>query len=235
MKKRIMVQQGESDAQTLDTAPARGGAPQAREIAGLVRAPYSPLLVVLSGPSGVGKTTLTRAMLQQGWSGHVMVTVTTRRPRPGEIDGIHYHFKAPPEFHRMNERGELLECAQVHGNWYGVPAGPVREELAAGHDVILTIDPQGAQTIRTRTSGALFIFLAPENLHQLVERVNARGQDSPEQRTLRLINAEREMAELPKYDYLIINRQDHLADAVEQLKAILLAEHSRVHPRRPIV
>jgi guanylate kinase len=198
-----------------------------------IQPPHAPLLVVLSGPSGVGKTTLTKALVEQGWPGHVLVTVTTRRPRTGEIDGVHYHFRTPQQFQQLIDRNELLEYAQVHGNWYGVPAEPVRQQLAAGRDVILTIDPQGAQTIRTRTRGAVFVFLAPESLHELVERVDARGQDSPEQRTLRLLNAEREMAELPKYDYLIINRQDRLAEAVEQLTAILLAEHSRVRPNRP--
>jgi guanylate kinase len=198
----------------------------------IVKPPFASLLVVLSGPSGVGKTTLTKALVEQGWQGHVLVTVTTRRPRPGEIDGVHYHFRTPQQFQQMIEQNELLEYAQVHGNWYGVPAAPVRQQLAAGTDVILTIDPQGAQTIRTRTRGAVFIFLAPENLHELVERVNARGQDSPEQRTLRLLNAEREMAELPKYEYLIINRQGRLTEAIEQLRAILFAEHSRVHPRQ---
>jgi guanylate kinase len=198
-----------------------------------IQPPHEPLLVVLSGPSGVGKTTITKALLEQGWPGHVLVTATTRRPREGEIDGVHYHFRTPQQFQQLIDRNDLLEYAQVHGNWYGVPAEPVRQQLAAGRDVVLTIDPQGAQTIRTRTRGAVFIFLAPESLHELVERVDARGQDSPEQRTLRLLNAEREMAELPKYDYLIINRQDRLGEAVEQLKAVLLAEHSRVRPTRP--
>lgn len=197
--------------------------------------PRAPLLIVLSGPSGVGKTTVTRALVEQGWPVHVLVTVTTRRPRPGEVPGVHYHFTSPQEFHRMIERGELLEYAEVHGNWYGVPVQPVRDQLAAGQDVILTIDPQGAQTIRQKTSGALYIFMAPEHLHELVERVNARGQDSPEQRTLRLLNAEREMSEMSKYDYLIINRQDHLDETVDRVKAILLAEHSRVHPRQVVV
>ncbi len=192
----------------------------------------TPLLIVLSGPSGVGKTTLTKALAEQGWPGHIVVTVTTRRPREGEIDGVHYHFKTPQEFKEKVERGELLEHAEVHGNWYGVPATPVRESLAKGQDVILTIDPQGAQNIRERTRGAVFIFLAPESLDELVARVNARGTDTPEQRTLRLLNAEREMAELPKYDYLIVNRQGRVAESVEQLKAILLAEHCRVEQRR---
>jgi guanylate kinase len=192
-----------------------------------------PLLVVLSGPSGVGKTTITKALVAQGWTGHVVVTATTRRPRPGEVDGVHYHFRTTQQFQQMQERGELLEHAEVHGNWYGVPAAPVREQLAAGVDVILTIDPQGAQTVRRRTKGALFVFLAPESIDELVQRVHQRGQDSPEQRALRLLNAEREMAELPAYDYLIINQQDRLQDAMEQLKAILTAEHCRIEPRCP--
>lgn len=196
---------------------------------------WYPLLLVLSGPSGVGKTTVTKALVDQGWPGHVVVTATTRRPRAGEIDGIHYHFRTPEQFQRMLEEGELLEHAEVHGNWYGVPATPVREKLVAGRDVILTIDPQGAQTIRDRVRGAVFVFLAPESLDELVERVEARGTETPEQKTLRLLNAEREMAELPKYDYLIINRHDRQAEAVEHLRAIMRAEHCRVAPRRPQV
>src|SRR5436305_10523559 len=124
-----------------------------------IQAPYAPMLLVLSGPSGVGKTTLTNRLKEQGWPGLVVVTVTTRRPRPGEQDGVHYHFRTPQQFREMIERGELLEHAEVHGNWYGVPAIPVRERLAAGEDVILTIDPQGAKTIRAKTKGAVFVFL----------------------------------------------------------------------------
>ncbi len=197
--------------------------------------PETPVLLVLSGPSGVGKTTLTKALVEQGWPGHVVVTVTTRRPRPGEIDGVHYHFRSQQQFREMIERNELLEHAEVHGNWYGVPATTVRESLRAGIDSILTIDPQGAKSIRERTRGAVFVFLAPESIDELVERVNARGTDSPEQRTLRLLNAEREMAEMPKYDYLIVNRQGRVDEAVEKLKAILLAERIRVHRRVPEV
>lgn len=200
-----------------------------------IRGPRSPLLVVLSGPSGVGKTTVTKALVEQGWGGHIVVTATTRRPREGEIDGVHYLFKTTQQFRELLARGELLEHAEVHGNLYGVPATPVREQLAAGRDVILTIDPQGAKTVRSRTSGAVFVFLAPESLDELVERMNRRGQDTPEQRALRLVNAERELAELPMYDYLIINRQGRLSETVEQLKAIMLAEHCRVARRAPVV
>lgn len=200
-----------------------------------IRVKRCPLLIVLSGPSGVGKTTITKALMEQRWPVHVVVTTTTRRPRTGEVNGVHYHFRSIQEFRDMVERGELLEHAEVHGNWYGTPAASVRERLMAGEDVILTIDPQGAQSIRSRTHGALFVFLAPESLDDLVGRLQDRNQDTPEQRALRLLNAEREMAELPKYDYVIINRQGHLPDAVEQLKSIINAEHSRVEPRCPEV
>ncbi len=194
-----------------------------------------PLLLVLSGPSGVGKTTITKALVEHGWGGYILVTVTTRRPRLGEIDGVHYHFRSIQQFRQMVEQGELLEHAEVHGNWYGTPAGPVRQQLAASVDVIMTIDPQGAQKIRERTHGAVFVFLAPESLDDLVERLHTRGQDTPEQRALRLLNAEREMAEMPKYDYVIINRPGRVAEAVDQLRAIMVAEHSRVNPRCPEV
>lgn len=196
-------------------------------------APPSTLLIVLSGPSGVGKTTLTRRLVARGWSGHVMVTVTTRRPRPGEIDGIHYHFRTAEQFQEMVQRNELLEHAEVHGNWYGVPSTMVRDRLNVGQDVILTIDPQGAQTVRAKVEDAIFVFLAPESLDVLTHRVDNRGHDSPEQRALRMLNAEREMAELPKYDYVIVNRDERLDEAASQLEAILWAEHSRVFPRKP--
>jgi guanylate kinase len=194
-----------------------------------------PLLMVLSGPSGVGKTTLAQALVQGGWQGHIVVTATTRRPRPGEVNGVHYHFRTPQEFQLMIEQNALLEHAEVHGNWYGVPAAPVRSQLAANVDVLLTIDPQGARTIRARTEGAVSVFLVPESLDELVERMNRRAYDTAEQRALRLLNAEREMAELPKYDYVIVNRQGHLDEAVAQIRAIITAEHCRVHPRCPEV
>lgn len=194
-----------------------------------------PLLLVLSGPSGVGKTTITKALVEHGWGGYILVTVTTRRPRAGELEGVHYHFRTIQRFQQMVEQGELLEHAEVHGNWYGTPATPVRQQLAAGVDVIMTIDPQGAQKIRERTRGAVFVFLAPQSLDDLTERLNIRGQDTPEQRALRLLNAEREMAEMPKYDYVIVNRPGRLSEAVEQLRAIMLAEHLRVNQRCPEV
>lgn len=207
----------------------------AAELTSAVQIKRGPLLLVLSGPSGVGKTTVTNALVEQGWLGHIVVTATTRRPRAGEIDGVHYHFRTPQQFQQMLEENELLEHAEVHGNMYGVPAGDVRDHLNTGMDVILTIDPQGAQTVRRRVRGAIFVFLAPETIDELVERVNQRGQDSPEQRALRLLNAERELAQATSYDYLIVNREGKLSETVEQLKAIMLAEHLRVEPHIPVL
>lgn len=211
------------------------GHPEGATTSPAVHIETTPLLIVFSGPSGVGKTTVTNQLIKQGWPVHVVVTVTTRRPRPNEVEGVHYHFKTAQAFKDLVEHNELLEHAEVHGNWYGVPATPVREQLNANRDVILTIDPQGAQSIRERTKNAVFIFLAPETLEELVERVNHRGTDSPEQRTLRLLNAERELAELSKYDYVIVNRRGRLQETVETLKAIIRAEHSRVNRHRPEV
>jgi len=116
-----------------------------------------PLLIVLSGPSGVGKTTITGSLVDQGWQGHVVVTATTRKPRAGELDGIHYHFRTMQQFQHMVETNDLLEHAEVHGNWYGVPATPVREQLAAGRDVILTIDPQGHKRSESAFGGSVCV------------------------------------------------------------------------------
>jgi guanylate kinase len=151
------------------------------------------------------------------------------------VDGVHYHFRSAVDFDKMVRDGELLEHAEVHGNWYGVPASPVRAQLAAGVDVILTIDPQGAQSVGERTKGAVSVFLVPESVNELVERMNQRTFDTAEQRALRLLNAEREMAEMAKYDYVIVNHPGQLDSAVAQLEAIMAAEHCRVAPHCPEV
>src|SRR5260370_37842537 len=156
-----------------------------------VQVKLCPLLLVLSGPSGVGKTTVTKALQNQGWSGHVLITATTRRPRESEIPGVDYHFLTVEEFHRMAEAGAFLEYAEVHGNRYGTPAAPVREKLAAGVEVIIKIDPQGAKAIRARARDAGFVFLAPEALDELVAPVNLRGPGSPGESAIRPLHDER--------------------------------------------
>src|SRR5258708_39373686 len=144
-----------------------------------VQVKLCPLLLVLSGPSGVGKTTVTKALHNQGWSGHVLTTATTRRPRESEIPGVDYHFLTVEEFHRMVEAGAFLEYAEVHGNRYGTPAAPVHEKLAAGADVIHKIGPQGAHGGRAPRRDARFGLLGPEALAQPTCRANPPAPGSP--------------------------------------------------------
>lgn len=189
------------------------------------------LLFVLSAPSGTGKDTVIRRLREQGVPIHVSVSVTTRAPRPNEIDGVHYHFISREEYDDLLAQDELLEHAEVHGNWYGVPRKPAREWLATGEDVLLKIDVQGASTVRKKVPNAIFIFLAPESIDDLNRRLIARHSETPAERARRLADASKELKQQVWYDYLVINRHGRLDEAVEQVKAIITAEHCRVQKR----
>ena len=189
------------------------------------------LLFVLSAPSGTGKDTVIRRLRAQGLPIRVAVTVTTRAPRPGEIDGVHYYFVSQNEYQRMLAEDELLEHAEVHGNWYGVPRRPVREWLAAGEDVLLKIDVQGAATVRQKVPQAIFLFLAPQSISELNRRLSARHSETEAERARRLADASYELTQQTWYDYRVVNRQNHLDEAVEKVKAIITAEHCRVQLR----
>ena len=186
------------------------------------------LLFVLSAPSATGKDTVIRRLREQGVPIHVSVSVTTRAPRPSEIDGVHYHFISREEYDDLLAQDELLEHAEVHGNWYGVPRKPAREWLAIGEDVLLKIDVQGASTVRKKVPNAIFIFLAPESIDDLNRRLIARHSETPAERARRLADASKELEQQVWYDYLVINRHGRLDEAVEQVKAIITAEHCRV-------
>jgi guanylate kinase len=190
------------------------------------------LLFVLSAPSGAGKDTVIQALLAQGADFFVVPSVTTRAPRPGESEGHPYYFVDPESFDRMVANNELLEYANVHGNWYGQPRQPIREKLRAGRDVLLKIDVQGATTIRRLLPQAIFIFLHPGSSEDLVQRLATRSTETAEEIRLRLDNAKTELAEQHWYDYLVFNRHGHLQEAVEDLRAIIRAEHCRVTPRQ---
>ncbi|MHB9092382.1 MAG: guanylate kinase, partial [Chloroflexota bacterium] len=189
------------------------------------------LLFVLSGPSGVGKDTVLESLKQRGLPIHFTVTVTTRATRPGEIHGINYFFASAEEFSGMRDGGQLLEWALVHGNHYGTPRQQVREALAGGRDVFLKIDVQGAAQVRRAVPEAVLIFLAPPNVEQLVDRLITRGTESEGERSLRLHDAQRELAEVVNYDYVVVNHNDRVEDTVDQIIAIVVAEHCRVKPR----
>jgi guanylate kinase len=194
-------------------------------------APSAGLLFILSAPSGTGKDTVINALKEQGMDFYVVPSVTTRPPRPGESEGNPYHFVNEEKFKQMVEADELLEYANVHGNWYGQPRKEIRDNLRAGRDVLLKIDVQGAATIRHKVPQAIFIFLVPSSLEELTQRLAQRQTETDEERQRRMADAREELTQKYWYDYAVLNRQGHLQEAVDQLRAIMLAEHARTNPR----
>ncbi|MBI4220108.1 MAG: guanylate kinase [Chloroflexi bacterium] len=192
-----------------------------------------PLLVVVSGPSGVGKDTLLErlATRNHGMRFHFVVTATTRPPRPGELEGINHHFVDRREFERMIAAGELLEWAEVYGNYYGVPRRQVREALAAGKHVLCRVDVQGARRLRAVAPEGVFVFVLPPSLDVLEMRLKARGKDSPASIQTRLAAATGEIEESRVFDYRIVNHEGVLDGAVDELVGIIQKEASRVPPR----
>lgn len=193
--------------------------------------PAQGLLFVLSAPSGTGKDTVIKALKERGMDFHVVASVTTRAPRPSESEGNPYYFISKEAFEQMLARNELLEHANVHGNWYGQPFQQITDNLQAGRDVLLKIDVQGAATVRKRVPEAIFIFLVPGSVEELIERLSHRQTETEDERERRLKDAEKELVQREHYDYIIENRQGQLHVAVDHLRAILLAEHCRTHPR----
>ena len=194
--------------------------------------PSKPLLIVLSGPSGAGKDALLVRMKQLGYPLKYVTTVTTRARRATERDNEDYHFISTGRFQEMMENKELLEWANVYGNWYGVPKQPVKEALEKGQDTIVKVDIQGAATIKKITPQAVLIFLMPPSLEELVMRLNQRHTESPFDLALRLKTAEEEIKQLPLFDYVITSQQDELDLAASDIKAIITAEKHRVSPRQ---
>ena len=189
-----------------------------------------PLLIVVSGPSGVGKDTVLQRMRTRGLAIHFVVTATTRPRRPGETHGKDYLFVSQDRFREMIERGELLEHALVYNDYKGIPRQQVRQALDSGKDAVLRIDVQGAETIRRLCPGALLIFLAPETEEELVERLMRRSTESPDRLELRIHTAREEMKRVDLFDYVVINRDGQLEATVDTLLAIIVAEHHRTHP-----
>jgi guanylate kinase len=193
--------------------------------------PVPPLLVVLSGPSGVGKDAALAGLkeLQRPW--YFVVTATTRPRRPGERYGVDYIFLDSDTFLEMKERSEFLECAEVYGRWYGVPRSQVRYGLESGKDVILKVDVQGAETVRRLAPDAVFIFMAPGSFEELQRRLAQRMTESPRELELRLAVAREELARINEFDYRVANCDDCLEQAVADIDAIIAAEKCRVVPR----
>ena len=186
--------------------------------------PHSPLLVVLSGPSGVGKDAVLTRMRELGQPYHFTVTATTREMRAGEVDGVDYIFVARSEFRRMIDAGELLEHAEVYGNLNGVPLDQVADAMSSGRDVMVKVDVQGAATIRRLAPDALLIFLTAPSIDELEERLRRRMTESPDALAVRLATARAEIAEAPRFDYIVVNRNDRIDDAVRDIESVVERE-----------
>lgn len=194
--------------------------------------PPPPLLVVLSGPSGVGKDSVLGRMRELGVPFHFVVTATSRPMRPGEQDGLDYHFVGREGFERLIQNDELLEWAEVYGQYKGVPKFEIRQALSSGKDVVLRIDVQGAATIRRLAPSALLIFIAPGHPNELRDRLAARHTETPDEIERRLGVMRAEMEAIAGFDYVVLNRAELLDEAVDQIRAIVQAEKHRVWPRR---
>ncbi len=195
------------------------------------QSPTRVLLIVISGPSGAGKDAVLASMKQQGYPASYITTVTTRSPRAGEKDTVDYHFVSTEQFQAMMDNKELLEWAEVYGNWYGVPQQPVKQALGRGRDVIMRVDIQGAATIKNIMSQAVFIFLMPPSIEELILRLKQRHTESAFDLDRRIKTAEEEIKQLPLFDYLVLNRRDEIDLAVSQIKAIITAEKCRIASR----
>lgn len=187
-----------------------------------------PMLVVISGPSGVGKDATINRMKQINHPFYFVVTATTRPKRPNETDGVDYHFVSVGDFAEMIETGELLEYAVVYGDYKGIPKKHVREALASGLDVIMRIDVQGAATIRKLVPNAITIFLIAENEDELVRRLHDRKTEDADKLKMRIATARQELKRIVDFDYVVVNRVHELDDTVDKVLSIISAEKSRV-------
>ena len=191
-----------------------------------------PLLVVVSGPSGVGKDAVFQYMMELDRPWHFVVTATTRPRRRSERNGIDYLFLDTEEFEHMREGEQFLECAKVYGNWYGVPKQQVRDALAKGKDVFVKLDIQGAATVRTVVKDALMVFLAPPSIDELERRLRFRKSESLESLRLRTEAARGEMDAMDEFEYRVVNHNQRLDLAAFCIDAIVTAEKCRIPPRR---
>jgi guanylate kinase len=190
------------------------------------------LLVVISGPSGVGKDSVVQRMKERGFPVHFVVTATDRPPRPTEVHGRDYYFYTTAEFEQLIARGELLEHACVYGQYKGIPRAHVRDALDSGQDVVMRVDVQGAETVKRLIPEAVTIVLPCESEEELIARLRERRTESEEALQHRLETARQEMAQIPDFDYVVVNRRNALDNAVDDVMAIICAEHCRSVPRR---
>ncbi len=191
-----------------------------------------PLLIVISGPSGVGKDSVIKEMKERDLPFHFVVTATTRPRRQAEIQGEDYFFVSSENFTQMIENDELLEYALVYGDYKGIPKEQVRQALASEKNVIMRIDVQGAATIRQISPQALLIFLTTQNEEEMIERLKQRKTETTDGLNKRIETAREELKRVHEFDYVVINRDCHLDEAVDTILAIIHAEHHRANPKK---
>ena len=191
-----------------------------------------PLLIVISGPSGVGKDTVVQRMQERGMPFHFVVTANTRPKRENEVHGKDYFFVTKEEFARMIEQNELIEYAVVYGDYKGIPKQQVREALASGKDVVMRLDVQGAETVRRLCPDALLIFLTTPSEQEMIDRLLERKTETSEDLELRIATARQELGRVHGFDYAVVNQRNELDEAVDVILAIIKAEHHRVKPRK---
>jgi guanylate kinase len=191
----------------------------------------NPLLVVISGPSGVGKDAVVKRMKELNYPFSFVVTTTSRPPRQGEKHGVDYFFISQEQFEELIRKSELIEHALVYGKYYGVPKEQVRRALASGQDVIMRVDVQGAATVRRLIPDAVLIFLLAGSEEELLDRLRERGTETAENLQRRIDTLREEMKRIPEFDYVVVNRTGQLDRAVEQIAAIIAAEKCRVKQR----
>jgi guanylate kinase len=191
-----------------------------------------PLLLIISGPSGVGKDSVLRTMKARGLPFYFVVTTTTRPPRSDEVNGRDYFFVSKEEFARMIEQDELIEYAIVYNDYKGIPKQQVRDALVSGQDVLMRLDVQGAATVRKLAPEAVLIFLTTQSEEELVNRLKGRKTEKPGELSLRIATARQELKRVAEFDYVIVNSDGCLEHTVETVEAIIRAEHQRVNPRK---
>lgn len=195
-------------------------------------APPPNLLLVISGSSGAGKDAVIDRMKELHVPVAHVVTATTRQQRPGELDGVHYHFLSVERFNEMVEHGEMLEWAKVYHNFYGVPRFAVMDALKSGKDVVVKVDVQGAATIRRTVPGAVLLFIRPPSMEELERRLRNRKSESSAEISVRLGKAVDEYGQLPIFDYVLTNHEGRIDEVVGEVRSIIVAEKHRVNPRR---
>jgi guanylate kinase len=191
-----------------------------------------PLLIVISGPSGVGKDTVVNGMKARNTPFHFIVTANTRPKRPDEVDGVDYIFVSKTRFAEMIENDELIEYAVVYDDYKGIPKEQVQRGLDSGKDVVMRLDVQGASTIRKMCPEALLIFLTTSSEEELVNRLKKRKTESKDSLSIRIATARKEFTRIEEFDYIVVNREDELERTIDVVLAIIEAEHHRVNHRR---